>query len=757
MGDALYKVHRCLLGVGERRSDFFKAQFERWGHGDGYGSSSGAPPSAASPNEHTDLTALLPAACLGEQNAVWETVLDYWYTGELQMSPYSVVRQFKIAHALQIPHLARRTVRWIELHLNDGVNTVLPMLHAALQLGPRLDAIEDACVRTLSRELAHCAPDALLGLPTRTVRAVLDGARTIHSGDPNRICAAVTHCLRALEQNSQESQRMFLGLASCLTSVRPEDALFLLAKVIACSDYLTRGDMKTNKNNRGGGDDNDDNDYDDGGESSGSDSDARSWRLVRAGNQARVAAVRALCLPVIAEHFSELKHQDLAHIDDHDVVCELLDRDDLDVGSEDGVFAAIQQYCQLRTSELFLPSTGGAGGGSGNSPKLEPSRTPPHIHRTMDCTSSLGKSLAAVDAAPSPSAPLPLATQTRRHPQKTKQEQQQRRLQRRRTPLSSKEVAAVWATCRFTSLSQERLAECIGMAELPAFWVKLGMMGRIIFASEGQAAYNEWASSYVRNIDTKTGVAAKAAMDAGGTDNLIKLMMKRLAPRVSSFDSAIVKNTQMKNLLATWCHRKKAQSDDEGASTGLGGGLRGKHGGGAAGTSASRGRGGRGMHGLSGRSTKPEMKRQNSRQHELRNPMLLYRGSRDGFGGANFHSRCDGKANTLTLIRCTEGNVFGGYLGSSWSNHGGLVGTSTSEKTNIPCPRAFLFSLIRVEDPNGQPARFMVNTQQEFAGGAWSDCGPTFGINKAMGSCDLFIADKCNTRTRIWDLAARTA
>jgi hypothetical protein len=39
---------------------------------------------------------------------------------------------------------------------------------------------------------------------------------------------------------------------------------------------------------------------------------------------------------------------------------------------------------------------------------------------------------------------------------------------------------------------------------------------------------------------------------------------------------------------------------------------------------------------------------------------LLWRRSRDGFGAAEFHRRCDGRANTLTLILDTEGNVSGG-------------------------------------------------------------------------------------------------
>jgi hypothetical protein len=40
---------------------------------------------------------------------------------------------------------------------------------------------------------------------------------------------------------------------------------------------------------------------------------------------------------------------------------------------------------------------------------------------------------------------------------------------------------------------------------------------------------------------------------------------------------------------------------------------------------------------------------------------LLWRGSRDGFKARTFHERCDGRENTLTLIRGTKGNIFRGF------------------------------------------------------------------------------------------------
>jgi hypothetical protein len=40
---------------------------------------------------------------------------------------------------------------------------------------------------------------------------------------------------------------------------------------------------------------------------------------------------------------------------------------------------------------------------------------------------------------------------------------------------------------------------------------------------------------------------------------------------------------------------------------------------------------------------------------------LLWRGSRDGFSGYEFHWRCDGYSNTLIVILDTKGNIFGGF------------------------------------------------------------------------------------------------
>jgi hypothetical protein len=64
---------------------------------------------------------------------------------------------------------------------------------------------------------------------------------------------------------------------------------------------------------------------------------------------------------------------------------------------------------------------------------------------------------------------------------------------------------------------------------------------------------------------------------------------------------------------------------------------------------------------------------------------LLYRATRDGFGAQEFHSRCDGKRNTITIIMNDQNFVFGGYGAMPWNSSGNW----------ITDPNAFIFSLRR--------------------------------------------------------------
>ena len=61
---------------------------------------------------------------------------------------------------------------------------------------------------------------------------------------------------------------------------------------------------------------------------------------------------------------------------------------------------------------------------------------------------------------------------------------------------------------------------------------------------------------------------------------------------------------------------------------------------------------------------------------------LLYQASRDGVEPTDFHAKCDGKGATVTLVKSTEGFVFGGYSDKAWHSRNNYVTSS----------RAFLFS-----------------------------------------------------------------
>jgi hypothetical protein len=97
---------------------------------------------------------------------------------------------------------------------------------------------------------------------------------------------------------------------------------------------------------------------------------------------------------------------------------------------------------------------------------------------------------------------------------------------------------------------------------------------------------------------------------------------------------------------------------------------------------------------------------------------LLYRGSRDGFEGSSFHSRCDGKPHTITIIETPKGYVFGGYTPIPWD-------TSSTHKTDDSLS-SFIFTLKNPQNTN--PRLFQLKpANKQSAIFCRSDLGPTFG------------------------------
>ena len=46
---------------------------------------------------------------------------------------------------------------------------------------------------------------------------------------------------------------------------------------------------------------------------------------------------------------------------------------------------------------------------------------------------------------------------------------------------------------------------------------------------------------------------------------------------------------------------------------------------------------------------------------------LLFRASRDGFAALAFHSKCDNKGPTVTVVK-SGGNIFGGFTENAWTS-----------------------------------------------------------------------------------------
>jgi hypothetical protein len=118
---------------------------------------------------------------------------------------------------------------------------------------------------------------------------------------------------------------------------------------------------------------------------------------------------------------------------------------------------------------------------------------------------------------------------------------------------------------------------------------------------------------------------------------------------------------------------------------------------------------------------------------------LLYRGSLHGFKASDFHKKCDNIPKTLTIIKSTNGNIFGGYTEATWDQSH----VFKSDKS------AFLFSLVNCEK---KPVK--VNT----ANGKEADaiyCYPRYG--PVFGSYfDICIFDDSNLHSKSFSNFGRT-
>ena len=102
---------------------------------------------------------------------------------------------------------------------------------------------------------------------------------------------------------------------------------------------------------------------------------------------------------------------------------------------------------------------------------------------------------------------------------------------------------------------------------------------------------------------------------------------------------------------------------------------------------------------------------------EFKKLELLYRGTRDGGDGHNFHTKCDNQGPTILLCKNNKGNIFGGYASISWTKEGEWKSS----------PGNFIFTLTNIY--NSEPTIFKLKDNNSNAVYHFPDFGPIIGLN----------------------------
>ena len=111
----------------------------------------------------------------------------------------------------------------------------------------------------------------------------------------------------------------------------------------------------------------------------------------------------------------------------------------------------------------------------------------------------------------------------------------------------------------------------------------------------------------------------------------------------------------------------------------------------------------------------------NKLNKKIKNYRLLFRASENKYKASNFHSKCDGYNNTLTLVKTKNGKIFGGFTDAQWDQ-------SSNYKSGS---NGFIFSLDNNEIYYNQNSSYNIYGH--------SSNGPYFG------SGDFYISDNCRT------------
>ena len=106
---------------------------------------------------------------------------------------------------------------------------------------------------------------------------------------------------------------------------------------------------------------------------------------------------------------------------------------------------------------------------------------------------------------------------------------------------------------------------------------------------------------------------------------------------------------------------------------------------------------------------------------------LIYKATRDGGTGINFHKYCDYKGPTLTLIKTTSGYIFGGYTTLSWELKGDWNYKSDDKN-------AFIFSINNNRKYSIIDKSIVIYNRYDY--------GPVFGYNDIYVKEDFLVSNK---------------
>lgn len=238
----------------------------------------------------SDLSNLLPGRCWPH----FEEVLDFIYEDKFEPHAENIVPMFKLGHVLRIRKLCEVSVGGMKSLLNQ--NSARVFLAHALELSPGLEHVASAAYSTIAPHMEdHYEPADFEVFPLEVFVALLshERLRATESTKSN----LVAYFLR---RHPDISYTDFVELVQHVSTPAPEDLLVLLGK--SC-ELQHQESMESS-------------------------------------------------LRIAAHCFDQLRFEDICALTNHEVICRLLDSDNLCTDHEDMVFNVILKYTEFRSSEL---------------------------------------------------------------------------------------------------------------------------------------------------------------------------------------------------------------------------------------------------------------------------------------------------------------------------------------------------------------------------------------------------------------------